>query len=104
MSKDGTALQNLAFVPTRIIPFEQDPFIMEPAESPQKGLAEWMDRITEGSPTGALTTDWLRRTKGSQEAPVVEGIVYEPQLIVLRWYITKNFEGYYFDMTLDVRC
>jgi hypothetical protein len=35
-------LQHLASVDPRIILFEQDP---EPAAMPQKGLAEWMDRI-----------------------------------------------------------
>jgi len=42
---DGSALRRLAFVDPRVILFDQDPFTMEPAWEPQKGLAEWMDRI-----------------------------------------------------------
>lgn len=42
---DGTALQHLASVDPRIILFEQDPFNTGPSAMPQKGLAEWVDRI-----------------------------------------------------------
>ena len=42
---DGSALRRLAFVDSRVILFDHGPFSMEPARGPQKGMAEWMDRI-----------------------------------------------------------
>ena len=42
---DDSALRYLAFVDPRLIFFERDPFTMESVDGPQKGLAEWMDRI-----------------------------------------------------------